>query len=86
MRWEGEWMRWEGKWRRGKRWEEGGRRGGWGRESPALGIGGAGAMAALQQMQGARVAEGRQLHITLQAPRAVRAAAAAAMMSSSAAT
>ncbi len=37
----------------------------------------ASAMRALQQLDGTRTPEGRQMHITLQAPRAVRAAAAA---------
>ncbi len=39
------------------------------------------AMKAMQQLQGSRTPEGRQLHITVQAPRAVRAAAAAAAAS-----
>lgn len=38
----------------------------------------ASAVRALQQLHGTRTPEGRQLHITMQAPRAVRAAAAAA--------
>ncbi len=43
------------------------------------------AIAAMHQLHGTRISEGRHLHITLQAPRAVRAAAAAAAAAASAA-